>query len=97
LMGKVFFTLWVGARYAESSTPVLIILSVSQAAAMAQFSSGSILYGLNKHKYLSFLLIIEAVFNLAISVVLAKPLGIVGVALGTAIPDVIVNLFVLPR
>jgi O-antigen/teichoic acid export membrane protein len=97
ILGKEFFLLWMGARYAESSALILAILSVSQAAAMAQFSSGAMLYGLNRHRYLGFLLLAEAFVKLTISIILIKPLGIIGVALGTAIPDVIVNTLVLPR
>jgi len=97
VFGKQFFTLWVGPRYADSSTTILIVLLASQVPAMAQLASGSILFGLNKHEYLSYLLAIEAVVKVVLSVVLIKHYGLLGVALGTAIPDAIVYLTIFPR
>jgi O-antigen/teichoic acid export membrane protein len=97
MLGKEFITLWIGSKYAEASSLVLTILTISQVAAMAQFASGSVLYGLNRHRYLSFLLICEALLKLALSVLLVRRHGIVGIALGTAIPEIIVYLFFLPR
>jgi O-antigen/teichoic acid export membrane protein len=97
LLGKEFITLWIGSKYAQLSGVVLIILTISQIAAMAQFASGSVLYGLNRHRYLSFLLTFEALSKIALSILLIRGYGIVGIALGTAIPEIVVYLFFLPR
>ncbi len=95
-LGKEFITIWMGREYAQSSGDVLLILTISQIIAMAQFSSGSILYGLNRHRYLAFMLLGEAVCKIIISLALVGKNGIVGVALGTAMPEIVVYLFLLP-
>ena len=47
--------------------------------------------------WLAGLSLVEGVANLAISIALAIPLGVVGVALGTAIPALIVHFLFIPR
>ena len=39
---------------------------------------------------------VEALINVALSLLLVGPLGIIGVALGTAIPCIMLKLLVLP-
>jgi O-antigen/teichoic acid export membrane protein len=95
-LGREFISIWMGSGYAAESGDVLIILTVSQIIAMSQFSSGSILYGLNRHNYLAFCLFFEAIAKLVLSIALIGRYGIIGVALGTAIPEIIVYLFVIP-
>ena len=97
ILGEEFISLWMGSRYAELTSRVVAILTISQVVAMAQFSSGSILYGLNKHKYLAFVLLLESFVKLLLSLALIGPYGIIGLAIATAIPEVIVYLVVLPR
>jgi len=96
-LGKEFISLWMGNRYAELTGTVLIILTISQVIAMAQFSSGSILYGLNKHRYLAYLLILESAVKIALSIALIRKYGIIGLAVATAIPEILVYLIVFPR
>ena len=95
-LGREFISIWMGSGYARTSGDVLIILTISQVIAMSQFSSGSILYGLNKHNYLAFFLFFEAIAKLVLSIALIGKHGIIGVALGTAIPEIVVYLFLLP-
>ncbi|MES9834611.1 MAG: polysaccharide biosynthesis C-terminal domain-containing protein, partial [Candidatus Thiodiazotropha sp. DIVDIV] len=54
------------------------------------------LYGMDKHKMLAFFRIGEAVANLVLSIVLLHLYGIAGVALGTAIPHIILTAIILP-
>jgi O-antigen/teichoic acid export membrane protein len=51
---------------------------------------------MSKHHVIAWLRIAEAVANLTLSVILVQKIGLVGVALGTAIPSFIVVALVLP-
>ncbi|MFZ1008101.1 MAG: polysaccharide biosynthesis C-terminal domain-containing protein, partial [Candidatus Sulfotelmatobacter sp.] len=64
---------------------------------MAQAASSRILYGMARHRSLAWVTGMEAIANVILSVVLIRPFGIVGDALGTAIPLTCTGLFFLPR
>ncbi len=96
LLGREFLTLWMGPRFATESGTVLIILTLSQTVAMAQFPAGAVLYGLNRHRYLAFVLLGEAALKVAISVALLPSYGILGAAWGTAVPEVLASMLFVP-
>lgn len=95
LFGQSFILLWVGSHF-ETAVPVFIILVVSFSIGLSQTTGIELMFAVNKHSYFAFVNMIEAIANLLISITLAPKYGIVGVALGTAIPMVIVKLFVQP-
>ncbi len=95
LYGKPFIRLWIGEEY-ESSYYVMLILIVPYIMAGTQFMLLSAARGIGKHKVLSLVTIGEGVLNLSLSILLVKRYGIYGVALGTAIPMLIVKLFIQP-
>jgi O-antigen/teichoic acid export membrane protein len=72
------------------------ILLLSLAVSSANTTSGGIVYGMEKHKRIAIWAIVEAIANLALSLVLVRRMGIVGVAWGTAIPSVTVELLLWP-
>jgi len=96
ILGKPFITLWMGADYAEKAMPVLKILMIAHLFELSQYTSSNVLYGLNRHKFYAFSSIVAAVLNLILSIILVKGFGLVGVALGTAIPMIILNILILP-
>jgi len=96
LNGDRFIALWMGEGYATTSGNVLKVLLVAYLFSLSQLIAHGILKGISKHKALAYILCVEAVINLFLSLYLARDYGIVGVALGTVIPMVIVNLFILP-
>ena len=51
---------------------------------------------MEKHKRIALWAIGEAVANFALSIILVRRIGIYGVAWGTTIPSVIVELFLWP-
>jgi len=61
------------------------------------FRSASIKFLLmcNKHRLLAYTAIAEAVANIVLSVWLIKEIGVVGVAYGTLIPNVIISIFII--
>jgi O-antigen/teichoic acid export membrane protein len=94
LFGRPFLALWMGPEYAVASYGVLAILAAPLGLAMAQSVSVRILYGLGLLRWYAWATLAEALANLLLSVALVRPWGIEGVALGTAIPSVLLNLAV---
>jgi O-antigen/teichoic acid export membrane protein len=97
ILGKSIITAWVGPRYVTASYPVMICLLIPYTLVMAQDVSGRILYGMARHKSLALVTGMEAIANLVLSIVLIRPFGIMGDALGTAIPLSCTALFFIPR
>jgi O-antigen/teichoic acid export membrane protein len=97
ILGKSVITAWVGAKYVPLSYPVLLVLVVPMTFVLAQAASARILYGMAKHKSLAWVTLAESITNLILSIVLIRPFGIVGDAVGTAIPLMCTSLFFMPR
>jgi len=97
VLGKHIIRVWVGARYVPHSYPVLVIMIIPFALMLSQAATGRILFGLGKHQTLAAITMIEGTANLVLSIALVPPLGIVGDALGTAIPLSFTCLAFLPR
>jgi O-antigen/teichoic acid export membrane protein len=91
LLGRPFLSLWMGAEYAEFSYPILVILALPLSLALSQSVPVRILYGTGRLRWFARAVIAEAVLNLLLSVILVRPYGIEGVALGTAIPNTLLN------
>lgn len=96
VMGKSVIEAWVGPRYVSSYT-VLLVLLIPSTLYWAQSTSNRILFGMSLHKSLAYIVLMEGIGNLVLSLVMVRPLGIVGDALGTAIPLLCTALFFLPR
>lgn len=94
--GPSFIGLWMGKQYSEPSGQVLQILLVGYYFFLAQLVAHGILKGLSKHKILAILLSVEAVANLGLSLYLGEIWGINGVALGTIIPLLVINVIAVP-
>jgi O-antigen/teichoic acid export membrane protein len=95
ILGKPIIEAWVGTRYVGSYS-VLVLLLVPRTLYLAQSTSTKILLGMGRHRVLAMVLLLEGGANLLLSVLLARRFGIVGVALGTAIPMACTSLFFLP-
>jgi O-antigen/teichoic acid export membrane protein len=96
IMGKSVIEAWVGPRYVSSYVILLIVL-IPSTIYQAQSTSNRILFGMSLHKSLAYIVLMEGVANVILSIVLIRPLGIVGDAIGTAIPLLCTALFFLPR
>ncbi len=95
LNGQMFIRLWVGDRFLQSYGP-LAILTIAYTIMLAQVPSNAVLYALNRHRVMAAWTLGEGLANVALSVYLARNHGLVGVALGTAIPMVFVTALVQP-
>ncbi|MBD3333951.1 MAG: oligosaccharide flippase family protein [Candidatus Eisenbacteria bacterium] len=95
LSGERLIRLWVGEGFSESVT-VLLILVPAYLLAASQTPVNSILYGTSRHQLLSRLTLAEGVVNLGLSLWWVQLWGIAGVALGTALPMIVVRFVLLP-
>jgi O-antigen/teichoic acid export membrane protein len=96
LLGSEFIGLWMGEEYIEQSGIVLIVLSITQLLSLQQYSISGVLYGMSQHKTMAKWRVFEALCNIALSIYLVEKIGILGVAIGTAIPHTLVSLIVFP-
>jgi O-antigen/teichoic acid export membrane protein len=86
ILGKSIIEVWVGKKYVAQGYPVLLILIFPYTLMLLQSASGRVLFGISKHGKLAVVTLIEAAANLTLSILLVRPYGIIGDALGTAIP-----------
>ena len=96
LLGKSIIEAWVGARYISTSYPILLILLIPSTLLVMQAASPRVLFGMGKHQTLAKWTLGEGIANLVLSVILVRKYGIMGDALGTAIPLSCTVLFFLP-
>jgi O-antigen/teichoic acid export membrane protein len=96
LLGKSVIEAWVGPKYVATSYPVLLALLYPTTLMLAQSASGRTLWGLAKHRTLAWVVMAEGIANLILSISLVRPYGILGDAIGTAIPLTCTQIFFLP-
>jgi len=96
LLGPQFLQLWLGPEFRAHSSGILVLLTVTVASFALATSCTQVLYGMNRHRYNAMLSLIEAGANLALSLILVRKMGAIGVAWGTAIPAVLIEAVVLP-
>jgi O-antigen/teichoic acid export membrane protein len=87
-------TRWMGPGF-EASAPPLQVLALAGVVLIGQGPLGNILMGTGRHKLVAYVTLGEAVSNLALSVVLIRHFGLLGVAIGTAVPMFVANVFIL--
>jgi O-antigen/teichoic acid export membrane protein len=97
VLGERFVALWMGQAQAVTAGQVLAVLAAGYIIGLPYYTISGVLYGLGEHRIIAFLRIVEGVMNLGLSIALVKIQGIVGVAVGTAIPHIIVVGWILPR
>lgn len=95
IFGQAFINRWMGPNYTEAYW-VMVILLVGRMIGFANHPLNSAMYAANKHSIVAKIDVIEVALNLAISLVLVQYLGLIGVALGTMIPLLLLRLFILP-
>ncbi len=93
--GDDFIGVWMGPQFGIRSQYVLRLLLVGYGVAFSQLIAQGILKGTDRHRWLAFILIFEAVGNLGLSLLLARPYGIEGVAVGTMVPLLLASAAIL--
>jgi O-antigen/teichoic acid export membrane protein len=96
IFGHPFLSLWLrDAAYADAGYPVLLVLSAGLSLAVAQSVASRVLYGTGRLRWFSRLALAEAGLNLGLSLALVRPLGILGVAVGTLVPNALFCVLVI--
>jgi O-antigen/teichoic acid export membrane protein len=95
VFGDSFIYLWMGPEFG-STVKVLFILIIPASIYLPQVLANSVLLGIGRHKPLMYVLMVEAVGNIALSLILVQIWGIYGVAWGTAIPQIVIYTVVYP-
>lgn len=96
ILGGHFIKLWMGHEYSEISGMILSILAATTIFSIPHYTVQGILLGLNRHNILAYCRIVEAICNVFLSILLINKFGLIGVAVGSAIPHLIMVIIVLP-
>jgi O-antigen/teichoic acid export membrane protein len=94
LLAQPLVRAWVGVKML-GSVPVIQILAIAVALRVGNATGTTVLKGAGSVRYLAFANIMTGLVNLALSAVLVRPLGLIGVAIGTLIPIAVTSMFVL--
>jgi O-antigen/teichoic acid export membrane protein len=97
VLGKSVIEAWVGPKYVATSYPVMLVLLYPMTLMLAQSASGRTLWGMAKHRTWAWVVLAEGAANLILSVILVRPYGIMGDAIGTAIPLTCSMILFLPH
>jgi O-antigen/teichoic acid export membrane protein len=96
VFGRPFLSIWLGSpEYGDRCYPALVILSGTLSLVVATSVASRILYGMGLLRRFSRASLLEAAVNLSLSLVLARRLGIVGVAWASALPNLLFCLFAI--
>ncbi len=94
LFGKQFINIWVGPKFKEAYY-VALILIIPVCVPLIQNLGLSIMQAMNKYKFKTITTAVMSVFNIMISIVLAKKYGPIGSAIGTAISLIVCNIILI--
>jgi O-antigen/teichoic acid export membrane protein len=97
ILGKTVIEAWVGAKYVADSYPIMLIVLIPTTLVLAQGASPRILFGMARHQTLAWVASMEGIANLILSIVLVQRLGVIGDAIGTAIPLSFTAVYFTPR
>lgn len=93
--GRFAITGWVGAEYFVG-TGTLTVLALLPFVHSVTHVGSIMLIGLGRARSIALLSVPDAALNLALSVALVRPLGVMGVALGTLIGELLTTFWYIP-
>ncbi len=96
-LGVPFLRLWVGPEFADAAPIVLLCLGAAGfLQSIATQSQTPFCLALNLLRFPVLVLAFEALANLVLSIALVRPMGIVGVAVATAVPALLGGTLFIP-
>lgn len=95
LFGSSFISLWVGGEN-FAGTKVLFVLVAMTFMHVLGTPSGFLLQGIGKNVGLIYMILLDAILNLALSIILVQKIGIFGVALGTLTAHLLTTFWICP-
>jgi O-antigen/teichoic acid export membrane protein len=96
LAGPDLLVVWVGRDFGSAAGPILQVLSIAHFAVIVNGPGFHMGVGMGLNRPIALLSLGEGLFNVALSYVLAKRMGVIGVAIGTLIPSVLAHGIALP-
>lgn len=88
--------LWVGPRY-RGEAVLVILLVIASVVITSQWPAGSIFQGTGRFGWFAVASLTSGVANVLLTLILIQPYGLIGVVVGTLVPNVLEALmFVLP-
>jgi O-antigen/teichoic acid export membrane protein len=85
---------WMGSAFAGSVAP-FNVLALAGVIVVSQAASSNVLIAVGRHRTVTWIWLAESAFNLVLSLILVRRMGLVGVAVGTLVPLVIGHLVVM--
>jgi O-antigen/teichoic acid export membrane protein len=96
VFGRPFLTTWLGdSVYSATCYPALILLSSTLSLVVAQSIAARVLYGTGRLRGFARMALVEAGLNVTLSTILCPRFGLVGVAIGVAVPNLLMCLWVI--
>jgi len=94
-LGYPFIQIWIGMDIGDDAEAVIVILTLYLLLPLINPLDSRLLTALNQHGILAILHPAAAVANVLVSLVLAYKLGVIGIALGSLIPAIVIFPIVL--
>ncbi len=94
IFGRQFIKLWLGDGF-EETYRVALILIIPLCFPLVQNLGLSIMQAMNRYKFKAISTFIMSLFNIVMSVFLAKAFGATGAAIGTAVALIICNIIII--
>jgi O-antigen/teichoic acid export membrane protein len=92
--GDQIVALWMGPGFA-ASLPPLYVLVLAGIVMVGQGPAGTILLATGRHRLVALASLVDILLNIGLSVALVSRYGLMGVALGTALPYAVLNVGLL--
>lgn len=96
VFGCEAMVLWVGPEF-RAAGPVLLVLMTAMACSVPQMTASNVLAMTGHHKFTARASMISVGVNVVLSIALARPLGLLGIALGTLGACIAVGIMVVVR
>lgn len=90
VFGENLLVTWIGESHRDAAR-LLTILAVPTLFSLPQSAASSMLFGISRHRGVVALSLLNALLNLGLSLLWVRPYGLVGVAMGTAVPLALVG------
>jgi O-antigen/teichoic acid export membrane protein len=94
LMAGPLVRAWVGPEF-EGSVVVVQLLALIVVVRVGNATGSTLLKGAGRHRLVAGVNVATAIVNVSLSIALAKPLGLAGVAIGTLVPVTATAIFIL--
>ncbi|WP_291982197.1 lipopolysaccharide biosynthesis protein [Luteitalea sp.] len=96
VLGERFISLWMGPEYGRIAGPLLTLLTLARLVHLSQAGSYEVLLGMSRHRVPTTLNLVAGVLSVAGSLLFGRWYGLTGVAVGGAIPILVLHGAVQP-